>query len=321
MRIKKYACLAFWAVLCVCVVACGKKTNKEEEKDGIRVVSTIFAPYDFARAVVGDEGTVKMMLPPAAESHSYEPTPQDIIAIQDADVFLYIGGESESWVEDVLKDIDTSKVKVVPCMDMVSLFQEETVEGMQEEEEEADEGEEVEYDEHIWTSPKNAITMTKEIAKVIEQVKPEGKEIFEKNCASYVQKLEKIDGEMRSVVEKSKNPTLVFGDRFPLRYFVEEYGIKYFAAFPGCAEDTEPSASTLVFLIDKVKEEKIPVVCHIELSNENIAKTICESTGAKSMLFHSCHNISKEDFENGVTYADLMEENVKTLQAALSEEK
>jgi zinc transport system substrate-binding protein len=262
-----------------------------------------------------------MLLPPASESHTYEPTPQDIISIQNADLFVYNGGESETWVDEVLKDIDTSKVKVISCMDMVTLYEEETVEGMQaeEEEEEGEEGEEVEYDEHVWTSPMNAKKIVEGIEKEVAEIDAANKDTYLENAASYEQKLDKLDSEFKDVVSKANNPTVVFGDRFPLRYFVEEYGIKYFAAFPGCAEDTEPNASTVAFLIDKVKAEKIPVVFHIELSNEKITNTICESTGAKSMLFHACHNISKDDFEAGVTYVDLMEQNVKNLDAALNE--
>lgn len=317
---KKLSLLLFVMLIgCVCMTGCGKKT--QSDKEGINVVTTKFASYDFARAVVGDKGNVTMLLPPASESHTYEPTPQDIISIQNADLFVYNGGESETWVDEVLKDIDTSKVKVISCMDMVTLYEEETVEGMQaeEEEEEGEEGEEVEYDEHVWTSPMNAKKIVEGIEKEVAEIDAANKDTYLENAASYEQKLDKLDSEFKEVVSKANNPTVVFGDRFPLRYFVEEYGIKYFAAFPGCAEDTEPNASTVAFLIDKVKAEKIPVVFHIELSNEKITNTICESTGAKSMLFHACHNISKDDFEAGVTYVDLMEQNVKNLDAAFNE--
>ena len=150
------------------------------------------------------------------------------------------------------------------------------------------------------------------------EVDEANKDDYKKNGDSYIAELEELDAKFQNVVEHAERKTIVFGDRFPLRYFAEEYGLDYYAAFPGCAEDTEPSASTIAFLIDKVKEEKIPVVYHLELSNEKMADTICESTGAKKLLFHACHNISKEDFENGVTYVELMEKNVETLQEALN---
>ena len=303
--------------------------HKAEKKEGLKVIATIFAPYDFARQIVGEYGTVSMLEPPASESHSFEPTPQDIINIQNCDVFIYIGGESESWVQDLLQDIDTSKVTVISCMDFVSLYEEELVEGMEEEtetgnewdtikgEKEEETEEEQEYDEHIWTSPKNAIKIVEGLQKVFAQTDKKHAKEYEENGASYIEKLEKLDAEFRETVKNGKLDTIVFGDRFPLRYFVEEYGLKYYAAFPGCSEQTEPSASTTAFLIDTVREKKIPVVFYLELSNEKIADTICESTGAKKMLFHSCHNITKDDFQAGVTYLDLMQNNVEALKEAL----
>ena len=211
-------------------------------------------------------------------------------------------------------------------MKEVDLLEEETVEGMQEEEHEhehehehdGEEHQEEEYDEHIWTSPKNSIKIVEKLQQTFMEVDEANKDDYKKNGDSYIAELEELDAKFQNVVEHAERKTIVFGDRFPLRYFAEEYGLDYYAAFPGCAEDTEPSASTIAFLIDKVKEEKIPVVYHLELSNEKMADTICESTGAKKLLFHACHNISKEDFENGVTYVELMEKNVETLQEALN---
>lgn len=310
------------AVCLFCLSGCGKEQKKETMETGkqeqLNIVTTIFAPYDFARQIVGEKGTVTMLEPPGGESHSYEPTPQDIISIENCDMFVYIGGESETWVEDLLKDIDTSKVKVVSCMDFVTALEEETVEGMEaEKEEHEDEEGETEYDEHIWTSPENAIAIVKQLSECIQQLDQDNQEFYQQRTQSYLARLEQLDQSFQKVVDNAERKTVIFGDRFPLRYFVEEYGLTYFAAFPGCAEDTEPSAATITFLVDKVKEENIPVVFHIELSNEKIADTICESTGAEKVLFHSCHNISKDDFSAGVTYLELMEQNVSALEKAL----
>lgn len=314
------------ALFCIFLVGCSGKKNQNQagekkETGKIKVVSTIFVGYDFARELVGDAGEVTMLLPPASESHSYEPTPQDIINIQNCDLFLYVGGESDSWIEDVLKDIDTTKIKTVKMIDCVHLLEEETVEGMEEEKHEDaghEESEhEEEYDEHVWTSPKNAMAIVKTIKDALEQIDPDNKSKYEENENAYVKKLEDLDQAFCQVVKNGKRKTIVVADRFPLRYFVEEYGLEYFAAFPGCSEDTEPSAATIAFLIDKIKEEKISVVFHIELSNEKMADTICDSTGAKKCLFHSCHNVSKKDFEAGVTYLSLMEKNVESLKLAL----
>lgn len=314
-------------VMCLAVVlltACSgkpseKKSDTEEKEASLQVVSTIFAPYDFAKNVAGSYGDVKMMLPPASESHSYEPTPQDIIAIQQCDVFIYVGGESETWVEEILADIDTEKVQVIKCIDLVDPLEEEIVEGMEAEEEEESE-EEVEYDEHVWTTPKNAILLVNKMIEEFGKADAAHKDAYESQGQAYIQQLEELDQEFQDIVSKAKYHTLIVGDRFPLRYFTEEYGLEYYAAFPGCSEETETSAATITFLVDKVKEEKIPVVLYMELSNGQIADTICESTGAEEMMYYPCHNITKDDFQNGVGYVDLMKKNVKTLRKALGAE-
>lgn len=293
-----------------------------EDSDKTKIVATDFAPYDFARNVAGDAAQVSMLLSPGEEAHSFEPTPKEMIQIQECDVFVYTGGESDEWVSDVLKDLD-SDITVVKLMDCVELYEEETVEGMEgeghdhEEEEHAHE-DHAEYDEHVWTAPANAIKITKALCETFKKADQIHREEYEKNADAYTKKLQELDQAFWDVVNHAKRKTLIFGDRFPLRYFVEEYGLDYYAAFPGCASDTEPSAKTVAFLIDKVKEEEIPVVLHVELSNQDMADTICEDTGAVKRQFNACHNISKEQFEDGVGYLDLMWENVEVLKEALN---
>jgi zinc transport system substrate-binding protein len=292
----------------------------------LNVVTTNFPPYDFVRAVGGDKVNLKMLLPPAAESHSFEPTPQDIIAIKDCDVFIYAGGESDSWVDGILESMDTSKMTIISMIDLVDAKEEELVEGMEPEKEEETEnaespssgGEEHEYDEHVWTSPANAELIVHKIDEVLEAKDPANADTFKNKAGDYINKIRDIDNEFKSVVQNGKRKTIVFGDRFPFRYFADEYGLTYFAAFPGCSTETEPSVQTVNFLINKIKEEKIPVVFHIELSNEKMADTIAEATGAKKLLLNACHNISKEDFEKGVTYVDIMKQNVSALREALN---
>jgi zinc transport system substrate-binding protein len=310
---------------------CVKKDDTDVISNKIRIMTTVFAPYDFARQIVGDNAEVTMLLPPAVESHSYEPTPQDIIDIQNCDVFVYVGGESDEWVSDVLDSIGNKNIEIVTLTDCVDLVEEEIVEGMEEEAEvdelaeEVDEEQELElkvqeleYDEHVWTSPKNAIKIVEKMTKAIAFADEENKDVYEQNAEDYIGKLQKLDAAFQDVVTNSNRNTIVFGDRFPLRYFADTYDLEYYAAFPGCSTDTEPSSATITFLIDKVKEENIPVVFHIELSNEKMADTICEATGAKKLLFHACHNVSKKDFENGVTYLELMNNNVSVLKEALN---
>lgn len=300
----------------------------KNDPDKINIVATDFAPYDFAKRTAGDAAEVSMLLSPGEEAHSFEPTPKEMIQIQKCDVFVYTGGESDEWVSEILEDLDHS-ITVVKLMDCVDLYEEETVEGMEagdhehghEEEHEGEEEHEHEdrsgYDEHVWTAPENAIKITRYLSEVFSKVDEKNQEVYETTAASYMKELKELDQAFWDVVNHSKRKTLIFGDRFPVRYFVEEYGLEYYAAFPGCASDTEPNAKTVAFLIDKVKEEEIPVVLHVELSNENMADTICEDTGAKKRQFNACHNISKEQFEAGVGYLDLMWENVEVLKEAL----
>jgi zinc transport system substrate-binding protein len=279
----------------------------------INVVTTIFPPYDFVREITGDRVNLTMLLPPGSESHSFEPTPQDIIRVQNCDIFIYVGGESDAWVERILESMDTGGIEIITLMDCVEVVEEEIVEGMQDEEEE----EEAEYDEHVWTSPGNAKLIVQKIAGVLERLDPPNAAAYESNTAAYLTKLTELDAAFQTLINGARRKTLVFGDRFPFRYFADAYGLSYFAAFPGCSTETECSAATLAFLINKVKSERIPVIFHIELSNERIADAICEETGAKKLLLHAVHNVSKRDFDRGESYYSLMTGNIQNLREAL----
>jgi zinc transport system substrate-binding protein len=299
-------------IFCACVILCTKNNSNQNSK-AINVTTTIFAPYDFVRAVAGERVNLTMLLPPGAESHSFEPTPRDIIAVQNSSVFMYIGGESDAWVDEILESVNTDSMQVLALIDTVDAVEEEIVEGMEEEEEE----EEGAYDEHIWTSPKNAVLMINAITQTLCEADGANAQFYRENAKNYIEKLTTLDNAFQDVVDKAKRKTIVFGDRFPFRYFADAYGLSYFAAFPGCSTETEPSAATVAFLIDKIKAESIPVVFYIELSNERMADTISEATGAKKLLLHACHNITKKDFESGVTYVDVMTANVENLREAL----
>lgn len=294
---------------------CGQK---EKQVGGVKIVSTIFPQYDFARAITGDKGSLKMLIPPGGEAHTYEPTPQDIISIQEADVFLYIGGESDAWVDNILDSVNTSKTKVVRLIDYVDTLQEETVEGMQEEKHSNEAGDEPKTDEHIWTSPKNAVKMVNAISDAICRADSQNDKYYKENTKDYVSELEELDKSFSEIVKNGKRSEIIFGDRFPLIYFTKEYGLKYYAAFPGCASETEPSASTIAFLTDKVKEDKIPVVFKIELSSSAVADTIAGETGAEVLTFYSCHNLSKDQFNSGETYISMMTDNLTALKTALN---
>jgi zinc transport system substrate-binding protein len=255
-----------------------------------------------------------MLLPPGAESHSFEPSPRDIITIQNSDIFIYTGGESDDWIDRILESMSTDNMRILAMMDAVDAAEEEIVEGMEEEDEE---GEEIAYDEHVWTSPQNAILIVKAITELLCEADPANADFYRQNAAAYSEELARLDAAFNEVIAGAKRKTIVFADRFPFRYFAVVYGLSYFAAFPGCSTETEPSAATVAFLINKIRAEKIPVVFHIELSNERLADTISVGTGAKKLLLHACHNISKRDFDAGIGYLDLMRANIGNLKEAL----
>ena len=354
-----------------------QETVENKTKDQkISVVTTIFPQYDFVRQIAGDSVDLKMLLKPGEETHSYEPTPQDIIAIQNSDLFIYVGGENDSWVEDILESMPDNGRKTLKLADCVDTVEEEHVEGMKEErghdheehdheehghdsesdthlDQDSDAEEEHllqeqevqethsdadseaqtdgehgndssetvsvhEIDEHVWTSPKNAEKIVEHITDLLCEADEAHAAEYQTNAADYEQQLEELDQEVRDVVDHSERNLLIFGDRFPFRYFADEYGLDYYAAFSGCASDTEPSAATMAFLINKVKEEQVPTVLKMELSNDNISKAIAEAAGTDVKVFYSCHNLTAEEFENGETYLSMMKKNVETLKEVLN---
>ena len=312
---KRIICI----MLCMTAVlfslcSCGKENSKKDDGK-LNVVTTIFPPYDFAREIGGDKINVSMLLKPGMESHSYDPTPQDIIKIQESDLFIYVGGESDEWVNDILESGDRKPAKIIALMDIVDKVQEEIVDGMEKDD---DEGDEIEYDEHVWTSPINASLITRKISETLCELDTKNVDFFKSKTSEYCRKLSALDNEFREIAENAKRKTIVFGDRFPFRYFADEYGLKYYAAFPGCSSETEPSAATISFLIDKVKEEKIPVVFSIEFSSGKVADAICESAGAKKLTFHSCHNVTQQELDNNAGYYSIMHNNALALKEALS---
>lgn len=292
----------------------------------LQIVVTSFPQYDFARAVAKDEADISMLIKPGVESHSYEPTPEDIQKIENSDLFIYTGGENDEWVEGILDSLDISKTKLVKLEDCVTLIEEDETVGLEGvsthshddyEDSDHEHSSEIEYDEHVWTSPKNAIKIIEKIESVLCELDEEKQETYKKNAEEYISEINDIDAQIRNIVKHAKRKTLVFGDRFPFKYFVEEYGLDYKAAFPGCSDEMEPSADTISYLINFIKKENIPVVLHVELSNEKVANTLAEETNTKTMCLNAVHNVSQQDFEKRVTYVSLMRENIKTLKVAL----
>ena len=308
--------------LAASLTACGQPPLPEDGKT--QVVCTLFPYYDFARQIGGDDVDVTLVVPAGRETHSFEPTPMDVIRISQADVFIYNGGESEQWVTDILDAAGENIPCVLSMMDAAELHEEELVEGMQsgtsahDHHDHDEDEEEIEYDEHIWTSPVTAMALCRAITDGLCQADPDHADSFRARLADYLAALETLDGTFRQIVAEGSRDLLVFGDRFPLLYFCREYGLDYRAAFHGCAGDTEPSLTTLKYLIDLVNEQHIPVVYTIELSSRKVAKAIAETTGAQVRTFHSCQTVSRAEFDAGVTYLQLMEANADVLREGLS---
>jgi len=303
--------LSLFTLCIILAISCEKQKTPKAAPDGkINIVATIFPLYDFSRAVAKEQANITMLTPPGSSLHSYEPSPADIKNIQNADVFLFIGGENDVWVERILSTLDTSKMKIVRLFDFVKLYEEEESDPLQPE---------VEYDEHIWTSPKNAVLMINAITSALCEKDTANCEKYKENSQTYVLQIDSLSKELSKIVGAAKRKQIIVADRFPFRYLVEEYGLDYRAAFAGCSDQSDATPATIANLINTVKNNNIPYIYHVELSNRNAAEAVAEHTGAKMLLLHSYHNISKQDFENGTTYLDLLKQNVANLKTGLTE--
>ena len=301
------------------------------------MAATLFPYYDFARQIGGDVIDLELIVPAGMDSHSFEPTPADMRKFEEADVVILNGGVMEHWAQQVLESVGREDQTVVFMMDYVEAVEEELVEGMEESghshshgashdgHEEGhfhDDGhqEDIEYDEHIWTSPVNAIRFVEVITCVLCQEDPDHQAEFKAGRDRYVKELEEIHEGFCQVAADRKRNLIVVGDRFPFRYLADQYGFEYRAAFSGCGTDTEPSARTIAYLIDKVEQEGVPAVYYLELSSHRVSEIIGEETGAVPLLLHSCHNVTRSELESGVTYVELMRQNIENLRKGLDED-
>ncbi len=313
------------ALLCLLLLFSGISLA---EGQTLTIVTTVFPAFDFARQVAGDAAQVTMLIPPGADSHSYEPSPRDLLAIQNADLFIYTGGESDTWLERLLESMGDEAPAALRMADAVTLLAEEHTASMQAvhvhedgeicSEEEHHHAHQEEMDEHVWTSPKNALLIVRAIEEELCRIRPQDEALFRANSAAYALELERLDRLFEETVANGDRKLMVFGDRFPMRYFAAAYGLDYDAAFPGCSEDSEPSVRTVISLVDTIRREGVPVVFHIEYSSQKTALILAEETGAEIRLFHSGHTVSYQEIEQGATYVSLMEKNVDVLKEALN---
>jgi len=329
-------CVTALFMLLTCIPLSGCSESVETDSDKLSIVTTCFPPYDFARAVTGGNADITMLLCPGAEAHSYEPTPLDILKIQQCDVFIYIGGEGEVWADKILDSFDSSGITIIRLSDYADKLEEEAVAGASpdghhhhHDEEEHDEEPEEEhghahsheegegFDEHIWTSLRNAEKCVEGIEHELCEVFPENSESYSENAHSYIEQIRSLDEEYNEMTENAPSDLVVIGDRFPFRYLTHDYGLEYFAAFSGCSSESEPGVYTMAFLIDELIGHELDTVFYLEFSTQRLAKKLSDATGAQMLPLHSCHNVSNEDFKNGTTYIDLMKQNYENLREAL----
>ena len=319
------------------LAGCGKQKDDDttDTTDKLSIVTTIFPEYDWVRQILGDKADnadVTMLLDNGVDLHSYQPTADDIVKISDCDLFIYVGGESEGWVEDALKNSANKDRKIINLLDVLgdSVKSEEVVEGMQEEEHEHEEGEEhedgevheheEEADEHVWLSLKNAEVLVGAISNALQELDVENKDIYAANADAYMKKLAALDAEYQTAVDNATRKTVLFGDRFPFRYLADDYGLNYYAAFVGCSAETEASFETVSFLAKKVDELKLPCVLTIEGAQHKIAETIVQNTAEKNqkvLTMDSMQSTTSKDVANGTTYLSVMEKNLSVLKEAL----
>ena len=318
------------------LAGCGKQ-NDTNQTDKLSIVTTIFPEYDWVREILGDKADnaeITMLLDNGVDLHSYQPTADDVVKISDCDLFIYVGGESDGWVEDALRNAANRNMKVINLLEILgdSVKTEEIVEGMQEEEHEHEDTEEHEHedaeeheheeeaDEHVWLSLKNAKMLIRVISKALQELDPDNKDIYAANADAYVKKLSALDAEYQAAVDAASNKTILFGDRFPFRYLVDDYGLRYYAAFVGCSAETEASFETISFLAKRVDEWKLPCVLTIEGAQHKIAETVVRNTTAKNqrvLTMDSMQSTTTQDVKNGTTYLSVMEKNLSVLKEAL----
>ena len=322
---KRYIVIILAMMAVFCMAACGGTSEFNKEDGKIKIVTTIFPEYDWIKAVMGDkaEGAdITLLLDNGVDLHSYQPTAEDILKISTCDMFIYVGGESDEWVEDALATAQNKDICVINLMEVLgdNVKEEETVEGMQEEKEHDHEDGDKEYDEHVWLSLKNAGTLVEAIADGLTKIDQSNAQIYKANADSYISELKQLDEEYAETVDKAPIKTILFGDRFPFRYMADDYGIRYYAAFVGCSAETEASFETISFLARKADELDLPAVITIEGSDKKLAETIVKNTASENMkilTMDSMQAATSKDAAEGITYISVMRKNLEVLREAL----
>ena len=314
------------AILMACLFVLSFTTAFAESEKTLSIVCTTFPQYDWVRQILGDrvnDVDLTLLLDNGIDLHNYQPTAGDIIRIARCDLFIYTGGESDGWVDDVLATAQNPRMKIVNLLASVEAKEEETVEGMQEEDHDHDEHahDEIEYDEHVWLSLRNAETLIETIANTLCELDAANAPAYQENAANYIAQLSELDNQYKDVVANGQRTTILFADRFPFRYLADDYGLTYYAAFAGCSAETEACFETIAFLAQKVDELQLPAVLTIEGANHAIAETVVASTQAKNQVIltmNSIQSVTAKDAQNGESYLGIMADNLNVLKEALN---
>lgn len=303
--------LLLCAALLFCFAACGQSEKTDNENDKISVVCTLFPQYDFVREIAGDKAEITLLLTPGTDSHSYDPSPADMVKINECDLFIYTGELMEAWAGNIVSSLPAD----IDVLSVAAAAEYETQSHNHAEHGES--GHDHSVDPHIWTSPVNSMEIVRQICAKLCEIDPQNASFYKANEESYLASLEEIDGKFRAAVASAEHKTIVMCDRFAMLYFCEEYGFDYIAAFDSCTSNTEPSPAVIVEIVNEVKSKNIPAVFCAELSNRKVAQSVSEQTGAQVLELHSCHNLSADDFNAGETYLTLMERNLANIKIAL----
>ncbi len=301
--------ITFFLIIGFIFILIGNVNNSEQTTDKIIVVTSLFPEYDFVKQIGKEKVDVQILLPPGTESHTYEPTPKDIVNINEANMFVFTSSIMEPWADKIANSIDSNTI-ILQAGNNINLI-----------ELEHDDGEnhnEHEYDAHVWLNPLNAIKMVENITEKLCEISPKDSDYFENNAKEYIEKLKNLDKQIEETIQNSKNKKLVFGGEFAYIYFINRYNLEYETAYDGCGEGAEPSASKIKQIVDTINNEKIPVIFYEELSEGKIAKMVAEETDAEALVFHTAHNVTKEDLDNGITYIDIMNKNLEAIKKALN---
>ncbi|MDO4548987.1 MAG: metal ABC transporter substrate-binding protein [Clostridia bacterium] len=314
-------------ITCMLALSCAAGFAFAQGEDRIGIVCTTFPQYDWVREILGDDienVEMTLLMDSGVDLHSYQPTAADIAAIAACDLFIYVGGESDEWVEDALEASQNTDLKVISMLESVEAKEEEIVDGMQNDDDHghSHDEDEIEYDEHVWLSLKNARTLVSIINAALCELNPGMSRVYQANADAYMDRLADLDGEYQSMVDCAARNVVLFGDRFPFRYLADDYGLEYYAAFSGCSAETEASFETIVFLSQVVDQLDLPVVMVIEGTDYSVAETVVRNTQSKDqiiLVMNSMQSVTGADVQNGVDYLSIMRDNLNALTAALNQ--